>query len=343
MAVTQCSRDPAVRGRIVRIYKTGAPEVLQLEQAESGPLRRGEVLLQVHAFGLNNSEAQYRRGEYPMKETVFPTRLGRECCGTVSERGPGVVEVDVGDRVSTIPAFDVERHGVYGEWAVVPAQAVVRMPEKLTATQCASVWQQYLTAFGPLVARGSPNPGDWVLITAAASSVGVGAIQIAKLLGCRVIATTRSEEKVVALHAVGAEHVLVTPRDDLSREVLRLTGGVGARLIIDPIAGTQVRALCEAAAQEAQIFLYGQLAKEPVDFPLVTCMAKALAVHGYTLWELTLNAARRDRALSWIAERLADGRLSPVISRVFPLDDIVAAHRYLEAGRQIGKIVVNVS
>lgn len=317
--------------------------MLELEELAPEMPQAGEVLLRVRAIGLNNSEAQYRRGDYPMKQTVFPTRIGRECCGEVLELGEGVTGLARGALVSTIPAFDIQRGGVYGEWAVVPAQALVPVPAGLTPVEAAACWQQYLTACGPLVEYSNLEPGDWVLVTAAASSVGRGAMQVARELGCRVVATTRTPAKAAALSAAGAERVVLTTREDLVDAVRECTGGAGVRVTLDPIAGAQVRALCDASAPGASVFLYGQLAREPVDFPLVTCLAKGLSVRGYTLWELTLDPVRRSRAVAWISDRLADGRLKPAIDRVFPLDDIVAAHAYLESGAQNGKIVIEVA
>ena len=142
--------------------------MLRLEAAAPEAPREGEVRLRVRAIGLNNSEAQYRRGEYPMRDTTFPTRLGRECSGFVEALGEGVAGVALGDFVSTIPAFDIQRSGVYGEWAVVPAAALVPVPAGLSHLEAAAVWQQYLTAYGPLVEQAKLRPGDTVLITAAA-------------------------------------------------------------------------------------------------------------------------------------------------------------------------------
>src|SRR4051812_31222440 len=106
-----------MRDRIVRFHEVGGPEVLRIERLAPEPPRRDEVLLRVQAIGLNNSEAQYRRGEYPMRDASFPARLGRECSGIVEAVGEDVTGIGVGEAVSTIPAFDIERGGVYGEWA----------------------------------------------------------------------------------------------------------------------------------------------------------------------------------------------------------------------------------
>ncbi len=328
--------------RIVRVHRTGGPDVLALEEAEPEAPREGEVRLRVQAIGLNNSEAQYRRGDYGMQPTALPSRLGRECSAVIEALGPGVQGFGLGEEVSTIPLFDLVRNGVYGEWAVVPAQALERMPPNLSRLEAAAVWQQFLTAYAPFVEYASLSPDDWVLISAAASSVGMGAIQVARGLGCRVVATTRSAAKAAALRDAGAERVVVTPDEPIADAVRETTGGKGVRMVFDPIAGPLLGELCEAAAPGALIVVYGQLDRRPAELPVLACLRKGLSVRGYTLWEVTRDPARRRRACGWIRERLADGRLKATVDKVFALEQIVDAHRYLESGRQVGKIVVRV-
>lgn len=331
-------------GRIVRFHRTGGPEELRLEQAPPEAPRAGEVVLDVLAIGLNNSEAQLRRGDYPMASAALPSRLGRECVGRIAALGQGVTAFAVGERVATLPAFlDVARHGVYGEWAVVPADALVRPPASQPTLEAAASWQQYLTAYGPLVSLGFIDSDDWVLVTAAASSVGRGAIQMAKLAHARVIATTRSADKRDVLLAAGADAVIVTGAEPLAARVAEITGGAGFSVALDPVAGPGLAELAEAAGRGATIFLYGQLDAGPVPLPLVPVLRKGLTLRGYTLWEITLDPGRRARAEAFILERLASGLLKPAIDRVFALDDIVEAHRYLESGRQTGKIVIDVA
>lgn len=328
--------------RIVRFHAIGGPEVLRLEEAapdEPGP---GEVVLRVQAIGLNNSEAQLRRGDYGMMQADLPSRIGRECSGVVMAAGKGVTSVTAGDLVSTIPAFDVKRNGVYGEWCIVPEIAVARVPGTLTRLEAAAVWQPFLTAYGPLVEYSSIGPGTTVVVTAAASSVGRGAIQIASQLGARVIATTRTASKRAALLAGGADAVIVTSQEPLARRILELTDGKGFDVCLDPIAGAILKDLVAASNREATIFLYGQLANDPTEIPIVELLRKGIWVRGYTLWEITLDTDRRERAKQYICDGLAGGALRPVIDRIFKLDEIVAAHRYLESGVQNGKIVIDV-
>jgi NADPH:quinone reductase-like Zn-dependent oxidoreductase len=329
--------------RIVRFHRTGGPEVLCLEEAPPEQPREGEVLIRNQAIGLNNSEAQLRRGDYPMLTADLPSRIGRECAGIVEAIGPSVTTVKPNDLVSTIPAFDVKRNGVYGEWCVVPEVGVARVPMRLSRLEAAAVWQQYLTAYGPLVLNSRLEPSMTVLITAAASSVGLGAIQVAKLFGTRVIATTRTASKEAIIRSAGADDVIITSHQPLVASVNHLTDGRGFDLGLDPIAGPGIADLIDCAAPEAAIHLYGQLAGEPSFFPLRAMLRKGLTVRGYTLWEITLNPARREAAKQYIFNHLDSGKLRPIIDRVFPLESVVEAHRYLESGRQAGKIVIEVA
>ena len=328
--------------RVVFFDRIGPPEVLQIRDvplAEPGP---GEVRLAVEAFGLNRSESQMRQGTYPMINAAFPSRVGKEAVGRVTAVGPGVQGVEVGARVTTVPCFDMNRHGVYGEFAVVPATALAPVPRGLDAVQATAIWQQYLTAYGPLVEYTELGPGHTVLVTAATASVGHACIQVARTRGARVIATTRRADKTERLRRTGADDVVVTTEEPLVARVLELTGGRGADVIVDSIAGAGVVDLAECAAQRGRIFLYGRLDERPVTYPLIACMKKALSITGYTLWEIVLDPIRRARAERWILDRLEAGVFAPVIDRVFTLDEIVQAHTWMDSNAANGKIVVRV-
>ena len=314
--------------------------MLRLENvplAEPGP---GEVRLRVEAVGLNNSELQFRRGDYPLLDAVFPSRLGKEAVGVVEALGPGVAGVDIGQRVTTIPCFEMGRYGVCGDSAIVPAHALAPYPEPLGLVEAAAIWQQYLTVYGPFLEYGLVNKGDAVLITAATSSVGHAAIQFCRLLDAVPIATTRSAAKRMALLERGVEHVIVTTEEDLVARVRAITDGHGADVVFDPVAGPGLAALAEAAAPSGTVVLYGALDRRPTPLPLVTVLRKALTVRGYTMWEILNDPARLARGQRFVYERLAAGELRPVIDRTFRLDEIVEAHRYMESSQQNGKVVV---
>jgi len=329
--------------RVVFFDRLGPPEVLQIREvplAEPGP---GEVRLAVEPFGLNRSESQMRQGTYPMLNATFPSRAGKEAVGRVTALGAGVSGIELGRRYTTVPCFDMNKNGVYGEFAIVPAMALAPVPQGLSAVQATAIWQQYLTAYGPLVLYSKLAPGQVVLVTAATASVGHACIQVAKARGARVIATTRQPDKAARLRETGADHVIVTGRQALVQTVLDVTGGKGANVIVDSISGPVVAELAECAAYKAQIFLYGRLDERPTPYPLVTCMKKALSITGYTLWEIVLDPALRRDAERWIVGQLERGTFAPVIDRTFILDQIAQAHAYMDANQANGKIVVTVS
>jgi len=327
--------------RIVRFHRTGGPEVLQIDEMDIGQPKAGEVRLRVHAIGLNRAEAMFRSGAY-LEAPVLPARLGYEVSGEVEAIGSGVTGLAVGDAVSTVPAFSMNQYGVYGDAAIVPAHAVVKHPARLSWAQAASIWMQYLTAYGALVEIGGLSRGDAVVITAASSSVGLAAIQIVNSLGGVSIAATRTSAKRAALLEAGAQHVIATQEQDLAAEVLRICGGKGARLAFDPVGGSGVQALANGMREGGTIFLYGALAAEPTPFPLFTALSKNLVVRGYTLFSVVANPDSYARGKRFVIDGLESGRLAPVIARTFALQDIVAAHRYLESNAQIGKVVVTV-
>ena len=328
--------------RIVRFHQTGGPEVLKIAEEALVEPKEGEVRLRVQALGLNRAEAMFRSGAY-LETPKLPSRLGYEAAGVVDAIGSGVSGVKVGDRVSTIPAFGLSAHGVYGESAVVPAFAVASYPENFTPEQASATWMQYITAWVGLIERGQLEKGQVVLITAASSSVGLAAIQITKAVGATAIAATRKADKKAKLLNVGADHVVVTEQEDLPKRVMEISGGKGANVIFDPISGPNVETLAQAAASGATMLIYGALDMRPTPYPLFPALQKGLWMHAFVLFECTTQSAPRERAKRFIYEGIKSGALKPIIDpKVFALDQIVDAHRYLESNQQFGKIVVKV-
>ena len=200
---------------------------------------------------------------------------------------------------------------------------------------------QYLTAWGALVEIAGIDQSDSVVITAASSSVGLAAIEIVKAGGATAIATTRRSDKKQFLLDAGADSVIVTEEENLEKGVMEATSGQGARVIFDPVAGPMLEQLCEAAAFGGTIFVYGALAKELTPLPLFSTLSKGLSVRGYTLFEIVKDPITFARGKEFVRQGLEAGIFCPVIDRVFPLDEIVDAHRYMESNQQKGKIVVS--
>jgi NADPH:quinone reductase-like Zn-dependent oxidoreductase len=327
--------------RIVRIHELGGPEVLRIDDVDVPPPGPGEIRLRVKAMGLNRAESMFRTGYYP-ESPDFPARLGYEAAGVVEALGAGVTGFAVGDAVSIVPPLSITRWGTYGEVANVPAEVTVKHPASLSWTEAAAVWMQYVTAYGALIEIAGLGRGDSVLITAASSSVGLAAIQIANRVGATSIAATRTAAKAAALRDAGAAHVIVTDDEDLAARAKAITGGAGVRAVFDPVGGPGVNALAEALGQGGILVEYGALSPEPTPFPLFPALVKGLSVRGYQYKEIVSDPARLEQAKRFIVDGLADGSLKPLIDRVFPLDQIVEATRYLESNQQIGKIVVAV-
>jgi len=327
--------------KIVRFHQTGAADVLKLEDVPLSEPGKGEVRLKVEAIGLNRAEVMFRQGQY-LEAPVFPSRIGYEAAGIVDAVGPEAGDVQIGDRVSTIPSFSIGKYGVYGESAIVPAYAVAAYPGNLSAVEGAAIWMKYMTAFGALIEYGRLKQGDAVLITAASSSVGLAAIQITKSVGAMAVAATRGDSKKKFLLEAGADHVIVTDSEDVAAEMKGITGGKGASLIFDPVAGPLLEKLAAAAAQRATIFQYGALSSAPTPFPLFEAIAKGLTVRGYTLFEIASDPGKMARGKKFTYDGLSSGALKPIIARTFPLEEIVQAHRFMESNQQRGKIVVTV-
>jgi len=281
---------------------------------------------------------------YYLEPPRFPARLGYEASGIVTAIGPGVDPRWLYKNVSTIPSFSPNQYGVLGTEVTVPVHALAEYPLQLTAIEATSIWMQYMTAYGALVELGRLQRGEFALITAASSSVGVAAIQTVKAEGAVSIATTRTGAKRGALLALGADHVVVTDEEDLVSSVKDITGGAGARIIFDPIAGPLLGQLAEAAALGAMIVEYGWLSVAETPLPLVPALQKALTIRGYWLAETTMTTPERfARAKSYVYERLNAGEFKPKVAKTFPFDAVVEAYRYMESNEQIGKIVLTVS
>ncbi len=255
--------------RIVRFHEYGDANVLKIDEIKEKEPAANEIRMKVAALGLNRAEIMFREGKYLEQPKSLPTRLGYEASGIVEAIGNQVTKFKVGDKVSTIPAFSMYDYGVYGETAIVPERAVAFYPEQLSVEEAASIWMQYLTAYGALIEYSKMGPGDFVLIPAASSSVGLAAIQLANLCKATPIAATRKADKKKALLEAGAADVIVTEEEDLVKRVLDLTKGRGVNIVFDPVAGPFVQMLAKATAPGGTIYLYGALAAEPTPFPLL--------------------------------------------------------------------------
>jgi NADPH:quinone reductase-like Zn-dependent oxidoreductase len=252
-----------------------------------------------------------------------------------------VRDLKPGDRVSSIPAFSMRQYGAYGDSVVLPANALSVFPDRLSYEQGAAIWMQYGTAFG-LIEFGKMHTGQFVLITAAASSVGLAAIQIARAVGASTIATTRNPDKEQTLKKLGANFVVNSKEKGWVDRVREITEGRGVDIAFDPVVGPAFEDVIKCVRAAGTTFIYGALSQQPTPLPVGAVIGNHLTICGYTLFQITRDPERLARVKKWIVDRLNERTLDPVIAKVFPFDQIVESHRYLESSEQIGKIIVTV-
>lgn len=331
-----------VMAKVVRFSELGGPEVLRIEEVEVLPPGPGEVRILAKALGLNRAEALLRRGSY-IEAAALPSGLGLEAAGVVESIGDGVEGLNPGDAVSLVPPRSMLRWPVHGELIRVPAELVVKHPPELDWEGAAALWMAFLTAYGALVDLAGLKTGETVAITAASSSVGLAAIQIANRIGARPVAVTRSEAKREALMAHGAAAVVLSEGEGLAERLEAAAGGgSGLRVVLDAVGGPIFEPLTAAMAPGGILVEYGGLSPLPTPFPLPAVLGKSLTLRGYLVHEITRDPAKLAAAKAFILAGVAGGAFRPVIASSFPLDEIAAAHRYLESNEQFGKIVVTV-
>jgi NADPH:quinone reductase-like Zn-dependent oxidoreductase len=315
----------------------GGPEVLQIVDREVREPAAGEVLVRVTSVGLNRADLLFVQGRYFQKATL-PSRVGMEPAGVVERAGSGAA-FHAGDRVGVLPSsFAISAEGGIAEYVTVPASSLVATPSGIGNRDAGAIWMQYLTVWGAMKA----NPGEFVVITAASSSVGLAAIEMANASGAVSIATTTSADKVDRLKAHGAAHVIDVKTEDYGARIKDITEGRGVDIVFDAVGGPAMNAHVRACATGASIILYGLLDTRPMDcFPAVM-IAKNLRLAGYSVRSVQQDPAVLAQAVREVSNGIECGRLKPVIDRHFPMGETRAAFEYMASNRQFGKIVINV-
>lgn len=322
--------------RVIRFHQTGGPEVQKIEELPLPPPGPGQVQIRVQAIGVNRSDLLYRAGLHPL-QPVMPSGNGSEASGVVVDTGAGVSGFAPGERVTVVPRMAPEE-GTYAEVINMAEKYVMKATPWLSTAEEAAFWASFLTAYGGLIDAGGLVAGDFVVLPAASSTVGLAAIQIANAIGATPLAVTRSASKAERLREAGAARVIVSGRDDLAGEIIHATGGRGARVVFDPVGGEQTLALAEGMARGGRYVLYGAMGGQ-TPFPVMAAFDKLITMGVFRLdYGNRLEELPRGRA--FLENGLAKGLLHPVIDRTFPFEAVVEAHRYVESDRQFGKVVL---
>jgi NADPH:quinone reductase-like Zn-dependent oxidoreductase len=327
--------------RAVRIHGDGGPEVLVLEEVPDPAPAAGEVLIRLRASALNHLDVWIRKG---LPSVPKPRILGADGAGVVEALGTGVSGLDVGDRVVINPGIEatggaihvIGEHGdgTNAELIAVPATNVHPIPDGLSFAEAAAFPLVFETAYRMLVTRARLEPGEWVFIWGIGGGVATAALAIAKALGARTIVTSSSDAKLARARELGADATVNHASGDVKAAVREATAGLGADVVVEHVGESTWRTSLDVAAREGRVAVCGATSGPNPPAALHRIWWKQLTILGSTM------GTRADFAGAY--ELVAAGRARPVVDEVLPLEEIRAAHERLEAGEQLGKIVLSV-
>ena len=319
--------------KAIRVQSPGGPEALRYEDVPQPSPAAGQVLVKVEAVGVNYIDVYQRTGLY---KVATPFTLGQEAAGVVTAVGPGVTDPKVGDRVAYTSIL-----GAYAEYAVVPADRVVVLPDGVTARQAAAALLQGMTAHYLACTTYPLKAGDTCLVHAAAGGVGLLLCQIASRRGARAIGTVSTREKAALAREEGARDVILYTEQDFEAEVKRLTNGLGLQVVYDSVGKTTFEKGLNCLTRRGMMVLYGQSSGPIASFdPQVLSQKGSLFLTRPTLAHyITTRAelvARAGEVLSWVKS----GTLKVRIEHEFSLAETAEAHRALEARKTTGKLLL---
>ena len=315
----------------------GPADTLVVEDVSSPEIKKNEVLLDVHAAGINFPDTLIIEGKYQFKPPV-PFSPRGEASGVISAVGENVSHLNVGDRVMALTGW-----GSCAEQIAVPAYNILPMPDAMDFTTAAAFSMTYGTAMHALKQRGALQAGETLLVLGASGGVGLAAIEIGKAMGARVIAAASSAEKLEVARQAGADELINYQDEDVRERLKTLTKGQGVDVIIDPVGGDLFETVFRSIAWNGRMlvigFASGTIPSLPANLPLL----KGAAVIG-VFWGAFAqrqpqdNVANFQQLFAWYAQ----GKLKPLVSQTFPLEETAAAINTLGARKAVGKLVIKV-
>jgi NADPH2:quinone reductase len=321
--------------RAIMVSQAGDASVLKFVDNIPVPNpSKGEILVKIHAAGINYVDIYYRRGYYKQELPFIP---GQEASGVVEKLGEGVTGFTLGERVcyTGIP-------GSYSEYAVVNADRLIKLDQEISFVKGAAIPLQGMTAHYLTHDYLTIKPGHKVLVHAAAGGVGLLVVQMAKHMGAEVIGTVSTMQKADIVRESGADHTILYTQKDFVEETMKLTSGMGADLIIDGVGKSTFEGDLRAVAVNGHIVLFGA-ASGPAD-PIVpnALMPRSIHLSGGMLWNATSTHTELMRRSSEVLAGIKEGWLKLRIGQVFPLAQASDAHRLLEGRGSTGKLVLSV-
>jgi NADPH2:quinone reductase len=325
--------------RYIAVRTVGEPDVLELATLPVPQPRANEVLIRVHAAGVNRPDVQQRKGLYPPPADASPI-LGLEVAGEVVATGADVTKLHAGDRVTALT-----NGGGYAEYCVAPAVQCLPWPTGFDAIRAAALPETYFTVWANLFQHGRLARGESALVHGGTSGIGVTAIQLAREFGARVYATAGSDEKCAACLALGADGAINYRAVDFADRLMDLTGGAGVNVVLDIVGAPYFERNLRCLAMDGRLVQVSVMAGAKVErFDLVKVMQKRLVITGSTMRPRSTgekgSIAQTLRESVWPV--LNAGRCGPLIHATFPLAEAAAAHRLMESSVHVGKIVLRV-
>ena len=324
--------------KAIRIHEDGGPDVLRYEDAPDPAPGPGEVLIALEAASLNHLDIWLRRG---LPSAPKPRILGADGAGVVAALGEGVDRFAEGDKVVINPGLDegariVGEHmdGTHAELIALPADYVYPLPDALSFEEAAAFPLVFMTAYRMLVTRAGLQEGEWVFVWGIGGGVATASLQVAKALGARVIVTSSSDEKLERARELGAAATVNHAEADVAAAVREATEGHGADVVVEHVGEATWKTSLQVAATGGRVTVCGATSGPNPPANLHRIWWKQLTVLGSTMG--TQEDFRR------VYELVASGRAKPVVDQVFPLAEAAAAHQHLEAGRQLGKVVLKI-
>ena len=322
--------------RAVRVHELTGPEALRVDEVPDPTAGAGQVVVDVHAAGVNFPDILLTRGKYQFKPTP-PFSPGGEAAGVVSVVGPGVTSLAVGDRVAVTMLY-----GAFAEKVVVPELAVTKLPDAVSFEVGAATLLTYLTTYHALVDRAAIRSGETLLVLGAAGGVGIAACELGALLGARVIAAASTDGKLAFCRQRGASEGINYARDDLKDRIKALTNGNGCDVIYDPVGGPLAESALRGTAWQGRYLVVGFASGEIPKIPLNLVLLKGCQIVGvfwgsFAMREPAQNRAHAAQLFAWIAER----KLSPHVDAVVPFSEAASALQRIERREVMGKLVLS--
>ncbi|HTB96413.1 MAG TPA: quinone oxidoreductase [Terracidiphilus sp.] len=319
--------------KAIQIQATGGPEVLQIAELDIPEPGPGQVLIRVEAVGVNFIEIYFRKGVY---KATLPLIPGSEAAGTVESLGPGVTGFDEGDAVASVSVM-----GSYAEYALVPADKLIKVPSRLSPEQAAAAMLQGMTAHYLAYSTFELKAGQTALVHAGAGGVGLLLTQIAARIGAKVITTVSTKEKAELSREAGASDVILYTEQDFEAEVKRITGGKGVDVVYDSVGKTTFEKSLNCLRPRGLLALFGASSGPVPPFDLIQLSGKgSLFVTRPTLWHYVATHAELEWRAGKILDWAATGELKLRTEHMYPLADAAQAQIDMEARKTTGKILL---